>query len=134
MQLPAALAASGSKAQAETPSTADPGFPTDELCSRALINILVADYLCGHTRVQGGRWERLTCFGRGELREVNFEALIPLEVDDQHILKDSILGAPSFTRALSRLDRSETVNANSLRSLVDADREPAGPRPGARGF
>lgn len=30
---------------AETPSTAGPGFPTDELCSRALINILMADYL-----------------------------------------------------------------------------------------
>lgn len=33
-------------APAETPSTAaGPGFPTDELCSRALINILMADYL-----------------------------------------------------------------------------------------
>lgn len=30
-----------------------------------------------------------------------------------------------FTRALSRLDRSEIVNANSLRSWVDVDREPA---------
>lgn len=30
-----------------------------------------------------------------------------------------------FTSALSRLDRSETVNTNSLRSWVDADREPA---------
>lgn len=29
-----------------------------------------------------------------------------------------------FTSALSRLDRSETVNTNSLRSWVDADREP----------
>lgn len=30
-----------------------------------------------------------------------------------------------FTRALSRLDRSEIVNTNSLRSWVDVDREPA---------
>lgn len=44
-----------------------------------------------HTRVQSGRWERLTYFGPGELREVNFEALVPLEVDDEQILKDRIL-------------------------------------------
>lgn len=44
-----------------------------------------------HTRVQSGRWERLTYFGPGELREVNFEALLPLELDDEQILKDRIL-------------------------------------------
>jgi hypothetical protein len=32
-------------AQAETPSPAGPCFPTDELCSRDLISILMADYL-----------------------------------------------------------------------------------------
>lgn len=30
-----------------------------------------------------------------------------------------------FTHILSRLDRSEIVNTNSLRSWVDVDREPA---------
>lgn len=30
-----------------------------------------------------------------------------------------------FTRALCRLDRSEIVNTNSLKSWVDVDREPA---------
>lgn len=44
-----------------------------------------------HTRVQSGRWERLTYFGPGELREVNFEALMPLDLDDENILKDRIL-------------------------------------------
>lgn len=44
-----------------------------------------------HTRVQSGRWERLTYFGPGELREVNFDALVPFEVDDEQILKDRIL-------------------------------------------
>ncbi|KAK7725595.1 hypothetical protein SLS63_008051 [Diaporthe eres] len=48
-------------------------------------------YGYAHTRVQSGRWERLTYFGPGELREVNFEALVPLEVDDECILKDRIL-------------------------------------------
>lgn len=47
--------------------------------------------LPSHTRVQSGRWERLTYFGPGELREVNFEALVPLEIDDECILKDRIL-------------------------------------------
>ncbi|KAJ0119935.1 hypothetical protein J7T55_000785 [Diaporthe amygdali] len=48
-------------------------------------------YGYSHTRVQSGRWERLTYFGPGELREVNFDALLPLEVDDEHIFKDRIL-------------------------------------------
>lgn len=41
---PHAVIAAAPPAEA-TPSTAGPGFPTDELCSRALINILMADYL-----------------------------------------------------------------------------------------
>ncbi|KAK1639268.1 hypothetical protein BDP81DRAFT_448091 [Colletotrichum phormii] len=41
--------------------------------------------------VQAGRWERLTYFGPGELREVNYEALMPLDIDDEHIFRDRIL-------------------------------------------
>ncbi|KAF4782056.1 hypothetical protein HER10_EVM0007019 [Colletotrichum scovillei] len=48
-------------------------------------------YGYAHTRVQAGRWERLTYFGPGELREVNYEALMPLDIDDEHIFRDRIL-------------------------------------------
>ncbi|WYZ34576.1 hypothetical protein EsH8_I_000852 [Colletotrichum jinshuiense] len=48
-------------------------------------------YGYAHTRVQSGRWERLTYFGPGELRKVNYEALMPLDVDDEHIFRDRIL-------------------------------------------
>ncbi|UQC80365.1 uncharacterized protein CLUP02_05848 [Colletotrichum lupini] len=41
--------------------------------------------------VQAGRWERLTYFGPGELREVNYDALMPLDIDDEHIFRDRIL-------------------------------------------
>ncbi|KAG8158636.1 hypothetical protein KVR01_011758 [Diaporthe batatas] len=56
-------------------------------------------YGYAHTRVQSGRWERLTYFGPGELREVNFDALVPLEIDDEYILRDRILDPLSPTAA-----------------------------------
>lgn len=59
--------------------------------NRPAFLVISADKYTSHTRVQSGRWERLTYFGPGELREVNFDALIPLEVDDEQILKDRIL-------------------------------------------
>lgn len=67
-----------------------------------------------HTRVQSGRWERLTYFGPGELREVNFDALVPLEVDDEQILKDRILDPlplppPSAPRGTPSTDPQEPL-------------------------
>lgn len=53
--------------------------------------IVINDHFNSHTRVQTGRWERLTYFGPGELREVNFDALVPLEIDDEYILRDRVL-------------------------------------------
>ncbi|KAK1976404.1 hypothetical protein LZ30DRAFT_307857 [Colletotrichum cereale] len=55
-------------------------------------------YSYAHGRVQSGRWERLTYFGPGELREVNFEALMPLDIDDERVFRDRILH-PTFSIA-----------------------------------
>ncbi|GJC92017.1 quinate utilization pathway activator [Colletotrichum higginsianum] len=41
--------------------------------------------------VQTGRGVELSYFGPGELREVNYDALMPLAIDDEHILRDRIL-------------------------------------------
>lgn len=67
------------------------------LCLRIPLYPYHSANIFSHTRVQSGRWERLTYFGPGELREVNFEALVPHELDDEHILKDRILDPVSST-------------------------------------
>ncbi|TID03842.1 hypothetical protein CH35J_002511 [Colletotrichum higginsianum] len=48
-------------------------------------------YGYAHNRVQTGRGVELSYFGPGELREVNYDALMPLAIDDEHILRDRIL-------------------------------------------
>ncbi|KAL1857546.1 hypothetical protein Daus18300_010304 [Diaporthe australafricana] len=63
-------------------------------------------YGYSHTRVQSGRWERLTYFGPGELREVNFDALLPLEIDDELIFKDRILDPSHGTPSTNQQDPS----------------------------
>ncbi|CAH0046305.1 unnamed protein product [Clonostachys solani] len=51
-------------------------------------------YTYAHAWYQCGRQERLGFFDHGMLAEVNFEALIPLELDDEQILEHKILESP----------------------------------------
>ncbi|KAH0429953.1 hypothetical protein CcaCcLH18_08098 [Colletotrichum camelliae] len=48
-------------------------------------------YAWAHTKVQSGRSEHLTYFHPNDLREVNFEALMPLAVDDEQIFETRIV-------------------------------------------
>ncbi|TDZ53078.1 hypothetical protein CTRI78_v007188 [Colletotrichum trifolii] len=53
-------------------------------------------YAYAHTRVQNGRWERLTYFNQSELHQVNFEALMPVEVDDEYIFETRVVPPAPF--------------------------------------
>lgn len=48
-------------------------------------------YTYAHAWYQCGRQERLSFFDHGMLSEVNFDALVPLELDDEQILEHKIL-------------------------------------------
>lgn len=48
-----------------------------------------------HSALECGRRERLAFLDHYMLREVNFEALMPLPIDDEQILKHSIIGSTS---------------------------------------
>ncbi|KAF9879159.1 hypothetical protein CkaCkLH20_03392 [Colletotrichum karsti] len=48
-------------------------------------------YAWAHTKVQSGRSEHLTYFNSKDIREVNFEALMPLAVDDEQIFETRVI-------------------------------------------
>ncbi|KAF6819050.1 hypothetical protein CPLU01_13146 [Colletotrichum plurivorum] len=52
-------------------------------------------YAWAHNKVQSGRSEHLTYFKPNEMREVNFEALMPLDVDDEQIFETRIVAPVS---------------------------------------
>ncbi|CAG9986243.1 unnamed protein product [Clonostachys byssicola] len=51
-------------------------------------------YTYAHAWYQCGRQERLSFFDHGMLAEVNFDALVPLELDDEQILEHKLLESP----------------------------------------
>ncbi|KZL76065.1 quinate utilization pathway activator [Colletotrichum tofieldiae] len=75
-------------------------------------------YSYAHNRVQNGRWDRLTYFGPGELREINFEALMPLEIDDEQVFRDRILDpvSPMASRSTPSNNSQERHVAFTLSS------------------
>ncbi|KAF7549718.1 hypothetical protein G7Z17_g6193 [Cylindrodendrum hubeiense] len=52
-------------------------------------------YTYAHSTLLAGRQERLAFLDHTTLHEVNFEALFPLDLDDEFILKNSILNPPT---------------------------------------
>ncbi|KAH6971585.1 hypothetical protein BKA56DRAFT_120134 [Ilyonectria sp. MPI-CAGE-AT-0026] len=52
-------------------------------------------YTYAHSTLLAGRRERLAFLDHSMLQEVNFEALFPLDLDDEFILESSILNPPS---------------------------------------
>ncbi|KAH7134618.1 beta-glucosidase [Dactylonectria estremocensis] len=52
-------------------------------------------YTFAHSTLLAGRRERLAFLDHSMLHEVNFEALIPMDLDDEWILENSILSPPS---------------------------------------
>ncbi|OLN85353.1 hypothetical protein CCHL11_09875 [Colletotrichum chlorophyti] len=67
-------------------------------------------YSYAHTRVQSGRWEYLTYFCPGELREVNYDALMPLDIEDEHIFCDRVVDptSPMVPHGTPRNSQQET--------------------------
>ncbi|KAH6997326.1 beta-glucosidase [Ilyonectria destructans] len=52
-------------------------------------------YTYAHSTLLAGRRERLSFLDHSMLQEVNFEALFPLDLDDEFILESSIINPPS---------------------------------------